>query len=212
MHNFIPKDIADYVAQHSSPPEASLQHVHRQTFLKTIMPHMISGHDQGVFLSMISAMVRPNRVLEIGTFTGYSALCLASGLRPDGKLHTIDSNAELRHMQLDFFRNSPYADQIELHTGKALDIIPQIRGPFDLVFIDADKVNYLNYYTLMIDQMTEGGIILADNVLWYGNVTQGETDKKTSALDQFNKTVTSDERVQNVLLPIGDGIMMIRKL
>jgi caffeoyl-CoA O-methyltransferase len=174
-------------------------------------PRMLSGHLQGRFLSLISKMICPKAILEIGTYTGYSALCLAEGLQPDGKLITIDVNEELEDRVKGYFNQSDYRDQIDYRIGKALELIPQLTESFDLVFIDADKENYANYYDLVIDKVERGGIILADNVLWSGKVLNAKPDKDTQNILAFNDKVHNDARVENVLLPIRDGITVIRK-
>jgi predicted O-methyltransferase YrrM len=177
-----------------------------------MMPRMLSGHLQGRVLSMISKMVRPRTILEIGTYTGYSAICLAEGLTADGLLITIDVNEELEGRVRQYFDEAGMSSKVKYIVGNAATVIPSLEGPFDLVFIDADKENYSRYYDLVIDKVPAGGIILADNVLWSGKVLQAKQDKDTRAIVEFNKKIHQDERVENVLLPIRDGILMIRKL
>lgn len=213
--DFLPKDLSEYAEKHSSPENELLSALNRHTWANVLIPRMLSGHIQGRFLSMISKLMRPKQILEIGTYTGYSALCLAEGMEQEGHLHTIDINEELEDDIRSWFGRSAYADRISLHIGDALDIIPTLQGSFDLVFIDADKENYAHYYDLVIDRMPAGGLIIADNVLWSGKVTQAEEvrrDEETAALDAFNKKVMCDARVENILLPVRDGLMLVRKL
>lgn len=209
----IPFDEAllQYAEQHTSPQTALLQALERETYQKVLMPQMLSGHLQGATLQFISKILQPTYILEIGTFTGYSALCLAEGLKPNGQLHTIDNNDELSEMQKRYFAQSDFASQIYLHTGNAADIIPTLDYPFDLVFIDADKVNYSLYYDLAIGSLKSGGVIIADNVLWSGKVLLPNPDKKTQAIIAFNQKVHADNRVENILLPVRDGMLLIRK-
>jgi len=211
--DFLPEDLQQYIEDHSEPESDLLRQINRETYLHVLKPRMLSGHFQGRVLSIISHMIKPTRILEIGTFTGYASLCLAEGLTKDGKLYTIDNNDELSGRTKGYFAKSDYSDQIEMRVGNALDIIPTLEEKWDLVFIDADKVNYSNYYDLVIEQVNEGGIILADNVLWSGKVSDtSKTDSKTEAIRTFNQKVNADDRVQNVLFPIRDGFMMLRKL
>ena len=210
--NFLPEEINRYVESHTSPESGVLHALSRETHLKVMMPQMLSGHLQGVFLSMISRMVQPKYVLEIGTFTGYSSICLCAGLQPNGHLHTIDNNEELSEMQQQYFINAGLEKQITAHIGEAIDIIPMLEETFDLVFLDADKINYSNYYHLVFGKLRKNGFILADNVLWSGKVLHPNKDKDTQAIVEFNDMVHNDQRVENVMLPIRDGIMMIRKL
>lgn len=188
-----------------------LQKINRETHLMEVMPHMLSGHHQGRLLSMLSKLQRPTRILEIGTFTGYATLCLAEGLSADGLLHTIDINAELEERVLGYFQASPYGKQIRQHIGKALEIIPELEGFFDLVFIDADKRNNLAYYELIIDRMTEGGLILIDNVLWKGKVLDESPDKQTREIQELNQKIQADPRIEKLILPVRDGLYMLRK-
>lgn len=210
---FLPEDLQKYVEDHSEPESDLLQRIARETHLHVLKPRMLSGHLQGRVLSMISHMVRPSRILEIGTYTGYAALSLAEGLNADGKLITIDNNEELSIRTKSYFNESPFQDQIEMMVGNAPDIIPTLSEKWDLVFIDADKENYSTYFDLVIEDMNEGGIILADNVLWSGKVSDpSKNDDATNAIRSFNQKVHKDPRVQNVLFPIRDGLMMLRKL
>lgn len=207
--------ILTYCEDHSSEEDPVLKHIERETHSKVLMPRMLSGKLQGKVLEMFSKMLSPKLILEIGTYTGYSAVCLAKGLAPNGKLITLDLNEELEEMVRGFFDQAGLTDKIDYQLGNALDLIPELEGNFDLVFIDADKVNYINYYELVVDRVNSGGIILADNVLWGGNVLadQGEKPQRdTQTLRDFNQLVLEDPRVENVLLPIRDGIMMIRKI
>ncbi|MGB0849804.1 MAG: O-methyltransferase [Bacteroidia bacterium] len=212
--DFIPKEIAQYSENHTSPETQLLSDLNRDTYSNVLIPRMLSGHLQGRVLSMFSKMLRPKAILEIGTYTGYSALCMAEGLQDGGVLHTIDINEELETRIRKFVDQSPYADNITLHIGNALEIIPALEESFDLVFIDADKDNYGQYYDLLIDRLPSGAIIIADNVLWSGKVvndTQLLKDKDTKALAEFNKKIHLDDRVENVLMPIRDGLMVVRK-
>ncbi len=208
----INKDIEQYSAQHSTDESELLKQINRDTHAKVLMPRMLSGHLQGRVLSMISHMMKPKRILEIGTYTGYSALCLAEGLQADGKLITIDINEELEARVRGYFAAADLTDKVEYFIGNAATIIPTLAGEFDLVFIDADKEQYSTYYDLVIEKVKRGGIILADNVLWSGKVLDVKPDKDTRAIMEFNNKIQADERVENVLLPLRDGIMMIRKL
>lgn len=211
---FIDKKLSQYAEQHTTPENELLKSLNRYTHANVLAPRMLSGHLQGRLLSLFSKMVQPKAILEIGTYTGYAALCLAEGLTKDGVLHTIDINEELETRIQKYFNQSTYADQIKLHIGNALDIIPKIQEQFDLVFIDADKENYSNYYDLLIDQLPSGGIIMADNVLWSGKVIDTnalDSDIDTRELDKFNAKVQSDPRVENILIPVRDGIMVARK-
>lgn len=203
-----------YCERFSSKESELLHDLNRQSHLQTTAGRMVSGALQGRFLAMISQMIQPKTILEIGTFTGYSALCLAEGLQKDGELITIDINEETMAMAKEYFESSTYSAQINPILGQALDVIPTLPHSFDLVFIDADKGNYPHYFDAIIDRMNPGGIILADNVLWNGKVSQKESemDKKTKQIHDFNKKINSDPRVENVLMPLRDGIMMIRKL
>ncbi|WP_298554922.1 O-methyltransferase [uncultured Algibacter sp.] len=214
MH-FIPEDLDDYVVAHSENEPELLQQLNRETYQKILQPRMLSGHYQGRLLSMISKLVNPKSILEIGTYTGYSALCLAEGMQTDGVIHTIDINEELVDFQRKYFDKSGYGRQIHQHLGNALDIIPNLDTTFDLVFIDADKENYSNYFNVIIDKLNLGGIILSDNVLWSGKVldnTFKKDDTSTPALIDYNALLKSDKRVETVVLPIRDGLTISRKL
>ncbi|MBW6478493.1 MAG: O-methyltransferase [Bacteroidales bacterium] len=213
--NIIHPDIEKYAQQHTSAESNVLKRLNRETHAKVLRPRMLSGHMQGKLLEMISCMLKPETIIEIGTYTGYSAICLALGLRPGGKLHTIDHNPELESFTRSFFEEAGLSEVIEYHIGEASDILPQLTGPFDLVFIDADKENYLKYYEESLGKLRKGGIILADNVLWSGKVlseTTAKGDEEAEALIEFNEFVQKDTRVENLLLPFRDGLTIIRKL
>lgn len=211
--SFISEDLDNYITDHSEDEPQLLQELSRETHQKILLPRMLSGHYQGRLLSVISKILNPKYILEIGTYTGYSALCLAEGLQKDGELHTIDINEELVDFQRKYFDKSDYGKQIHQHLGNALDIIPQFKMNFDLVFIDADKENYSHYFELVIDKLNPGGIILSDNVLWSGKVieTLKKDDKSTEALIIYNKLLKEDDRIETVLLPIRDGLTLSRK-
>ncbi len=212
---FIDPVLLTYCEDHTSGEDALLKKITRETQAKVLMPRMLSGHLQGKMLEFFTKMIQPKTILEIGTYTGYSGVCLARGLKKDGKLITLDINDELESMVRGFFEESGLVNQIDYRLGNALDIIPTLSGPFDLVFIDADKFNYATYFDLIIDKVRPGGIILADNVLWSGKVLVSEgqkIDKDTKAILDFNDMIQNDPRVENVLLPIRDGVMMARKI
>lgn len=211
MH-FLSEELENYAAQHTEDEPLLLQELNKRTHLNVLQPRMISGHFQGRFLSLLSKMVQPRTILEIGTYTGYATLCLAEGLHPEGVLHTIDIKEELTDLQREFFDRSGYGSQIVQHLGKAADIIPSLNTTFDLVFIDADKQNYAHYFDLVIEKMNRGGIILSDNVLWSGKVVEEvkPNDKHTQALMAYNQKIKDDPRVETVLLPIRDGITLSR--
>ncbi|MFN0015692.1 MAG: O-methyltransferase [Saprospiraceae bacterium] len=201
-----------YCIQHSTSPGPSLQALERETHLSTLNPQMLVGPLQGMLLKMICQMLRPKRVLEIGTFTGYSALCMAQGLPDDGLLHTIEANDELAPTIQKHVRLSGLDDRVVLHIGKAEDIVPKLDGNFDLVFLDAGKLDYAKHYALVFPKLRPGGFLLADNVLWDGKVLQnGLPDAAAQAIDAFNTLVQDDERVDNLLLPLRDGLMLVRK-
>lgn len=212
---FIDPALLAYCEDHTSDEDALLKKITRETQAKVLMPRMLSGHLQGKMLELFTKMIQPQIILEIGTYTGYSGVCLARGLKKGGKLITLDINDELETMVRGFFEESGLADQIDYRLGNALEIIPTLSAPFDLVFIDADKFNNATYFDLIIDKVRQGGIILADNVLWSGKVLVPEgqkIDKDTKAILDFNDKIQNDPRVENVLLPIRDGIMMARKI
>lgn len=211
---FIPEKLDNYIVVHSENEPELLQQLNRETYQKILQPRMLSGHYQGRLLSMISKLVNPVNILEIGTYTGYSAICLAEGIQTNGELHTIDINEELYNFQRKYFDKSGYGNQIVQHLGNALKIIPELVKTFDLVFIDADKGNYPNYYELIIEKLNPGGIILSDNVLWSGKVTEElkPDDEDTKALIEYNKMLKEDPRIETVILPIRDGLTISRKL
>ncbi|HRN95126.1 MAG: O-methyltransferase [Chitinophagales bacterium] len=204
--------INEYIENNSSPEDAVLAKLNRETYLKVQMPQMLSGNIQGKFLEMISQMLQPKRILEIGTFTGYSGICLAKGLPKDGVLHTIDVNEELGELVSKYVAEASLESKIVLHHGNATQIIPTLNETFDLVFIDADKQNYCNYFDLVVDKVRSGGFIVADNVLWSGKVAEEKHDKDTAALHAYNQKVLNDSRVENFILPLRDGLNIARKL
>jgi caffeoyl-CoA O-methyltransferase len=209
--NAIDNEITKYAEDYTSDESEVLQELRRECYEHYADSSMLSGFFQGRVLSMFSKMIQPKVVLEIGTYLGYSALCFAEGLAEGGKVITLDINEETNKVARSFVEKSKYADKIEFHLGEAVDVIPTLPETFDLVFIDADKTNYSNYYNLVFDQLRTGGFILADNVLWSGKVLLDEKDESTQALDDFNKMVKADSRVSNVLLPIRDGLMVVSK-
>ncbi|MCP2042309.1 O-methyltransferase [Pontibacter sp. HSC-36F09] len=211
---FLDEELQQYAEDHTSPELELLHKINRQTHLNVMRPRMLSGHLQGRLLSMFSHMIRPKQILEVGTYTGYSALCLAEGLQEDGTLHTIDINEELEDTVRGYIKEAGLSESVKYYIGNALEIIPTIDATFDLVFIDADKYNYTNYYNLVIDRVRSGGYIIADNVLWSGKVLakyRKKLDEDTAALLDFNKMVQDDPRVENILLPVRDGLMVARK-
>ncbi|MCW5911098.1 MAG: class I SAM-dependent methyltransferase [Cyclobacteriaceae bacterium] len=208
---FLPDDIAAYVQTHTAAEPDLLKKINRDTHAHVLKPRMLSGHVQGRFLSLISKLMQPKVVLEIGTYTGYSAICLTEGLAAGGKLITIDVNEELENRVRGYFQQAGLKDVIDYRIGNAAAILPSLTETFDLVFIDADKENYLQYYNLVLAKVRSGGLILADNVLWSGKITLQHADKDTKALQAFNDAVAADTRVECMLLPLRDGIMMARK-
>ena len=211
MH-FLPEAIDDYILEHSAKEPEFLAKLNRETNQKVLQPRMLSGNYQGRILSLISKIIAPKSILEIGTYTGYSALCLAEGLAKDGMLHTIDINEELYDFQQKYFQASAFKDNIKQYIGDAREIIPEINSKFDLVFIDADKPNYPAYFELIIDKMNPGGVILSDNVLWSGKVVKPvkPDDESTQALLKYNKMLAEDKRIETVILPIRDGLTLSR--
>ena len=211
--DFLDPKIEEYALKYCDSESDLLKELNRQTHLNIMQPRMLSGHLQGRILSSYSKLIKPNSILEIGTYTGYSALCLAEGLTSNGVLHTIDLNEEIASFTQNFFSKSEFNKKIKFHIGNALDIIPNIDLKWDLVFIDADKENYSNYFDLVIEQVKTGGWIIADNVLWSGKVleTTDKNDLETQSLKNFNKKVKSDSRVSNLLLPVRDGMMIMVK-
>jgi predicted O-methyltransferase YrrM len=210
---FISAALSRYVEEHTTNEPEYLYKLNRETHLKVMQPRMLSGHLQGRFLSLISHLMQPQLVLEIGTYTGYSALCLAEGLSPEGKLHTIDNNPEREELVKKYIREANLENRVIPHIGDAAEVIPRIEGTFDLVFIDADKENYSLYYDLVIDRVRPGGLIISDNVLWSGKVLEAvkPNDQETIALLEFNRQMVHDNRVEVVLLPVRDGLSMVRK-
>lgn len=210
---FIADELDQYVCNHSENEPAYLKELNRKTHLEVLQPRMLSGHFQGRVLSMLSHMIQPKRILEIGTYTGYSALCLAEGLTEDGMLITIDVNEELEEIVREFIDKSGMSSKVKNRVGDATQIIPELDEEFDIVFIDADKKNYINYYHLVFDKVKKGGYIIADNVLWSGKVLEDydKLDKSTQIIMDYNRLIHEDDRVQEVLLPIRDGLMIARK-
>lgn len=211
---FLDPKIEAYTIEHTNPESEVLKKLNRETHAKVLMPRMLSGHLQGQVIKMLSNMIQPKQILEIGTYTGYSGICLASGLQVGGCLHTIDINEELGVMVKKYFTEAGINHKVKQYVGNAMQIIPTIHEQFDLVFIDADKENYLNYYDLVFDKVKLGGYIIADNVLWSGKVLDEESkmDKETKKIDSYNKKINNDSRVENVLFPIRDGLMIARKI
>ena len=212
--NFIDSKILDYSNQFTSNQSKLLEDLERETQYKILMPRMLSGKIVGNFLSMISHIKQPQNILEIGTYTGYSAICLAQGLQKTGTLHTIEINEELEYFALKYFKKANLEDKIHLHIGNALNIIPQINLYFDIIFIDADKKNYCKYYDLAINKLNKGGLLIIDNVLWSGKVLNEpkENDQETKEIQTLNKKILNDPKVNNILLPIRDGIMICQLL
>ena len=213
MH-FLSEELELYIEQHSQNEPELLAQLNKETYQKILLPRMLSGHFQGRVLSMLSKLIRPLNILEIGTYTGYSALCLCEGMQESGLLHTIDIKEELVDFQRKYFDKSPWGNQIVQHLGEAIDIIPTLKLKFDLVFIDADKENYLNYFELILPKMNKGGIILSDNVLWSGKVLEPvhPNDLSTKIIMEYNDLLKNDPRVETVLLPIRDGLTVSRVL
>ena len=211
MH-FLSEDLENYANIHSQEEPALLRALSRETHLRVLQPRMLSGHLQGRFLSLLSKLIRPKYILEIGTFTGYATLCLAEGLAPEGVLHTIEVNEELEEIQNKYFAKSPYREQIVQHFAPALEVIPTLETGIDIAFIDADKKNYLNYLDAVLSKMSRGGVILSDNVLWSGKVVEPlkGSDKHTQILMEYNRRLATDPRLETVLLPIRDGISIAR--
>lgn len=206
------KAIHDYCQKHSTAPSHNLIDLERETNLKTLAPQMLSGPLQGRFLAMISQLIQPKTILEIGTFTAYGTLCLAEGLAADGCLHTIEGNLELKYIIDKHLHKAGIQNQVQVHIGDAKTIIPTIDAIYDIVFMDANKREYAQYFDLVADRIRPGGILLADNVLWSGKVVKGEQDTDTQMIDAFNKKVLADERFENLILPLRDGLLMARKI
>ncbi len=210
--SLIPELLQKYSEDHTSEESALLTQINRETHLHVLRPRMLSGHLQGRYLAMLSQLIQPKYVLEIGTYTGYSALCLAEGMQKDGKLITLEKNEELKEKIDAYLDQSDYKGQIELRIGEAVSILPTLNYTWDMIFVDADKENYPVYYEMTIDNLRPGGMLLADNVLWSGKVYDPkQQDKVTNTIRSFNEMVQNDPRVENILLPIRDGIMMVRK-
>jgi len=211
---FIDAKIEHYAIKHTAPESTLLEKINRDTWAEVLMPRMLSGPLQGRILAMLSKMIEPTTILEIGTYTGYSAICLAEGLQKNGKIITIDINDELEKRVRGYFAQCPNPESFDYRIGDATAIIPTLNQSFDLVFIDADKINYLNYYHLVIEKVPQGGIIIADNVLWSGKILDpmDKMDEDTKALLEFNNFVSNDKRVDSLLLPVRDGLMILRKL
>lgn len=213
IHPFVDKRIEDYCKEHTSKESEALRYIDRQTHLRFLKPNMISGNWQGNLLKVLSLLVQPKNVLEIGTFTAYATLCLADGLADGGVVHTIEKDVILEDFILSTIKKYGYEDRIKLHIGNAMEIIDQIEGDFDLIFIDADKANYPAYFEKCVSRLRSGGLIIADNILWYGKVVLPvkDSDKETKAIKLFNETVSKDPRFDSLILPIRDGIMVARK-
>ena len=211
--DFLPEEIENYILKNTEKEPPVLEELNHETWEKVLIPRMLSGHIQGRVLSMLSHMINPKTILEIGTYTGYSAICLAEGLQKEGKIHTIDINEELEAMVNTYIEKSNLKNTIINHIGNAVEIIPTLSETFDLVFIDADKTNYSNYFDLVFDKVKIGGYIIADNVLWSGKVVEPteSLDADTLALIAYSEKVNQDDRVQNVLFPVRDGLMIVRK-
>ena len=212
--DFIPEEINVFSEEHTTAETALIYDLNRQTHIQVMIPRMLSGHLQGKILSMFSHMIKPLNVLEIGTYTGYSALCLAEGMQKSGVLVTIDKNEEIAEFTQGYFDKSDFSEQIDYQIGNAIDLIPELDLAFDLIFIDADKSNYSNYFDLIIDKTAKGGFIIADNVLWSGKVVEPlkPNDKDTKAMLDYCAKIHNDPRVENVLMPVRDGLLIARKL
>lgn len=213
MINFIDDNILNYSISKSEKESKLLNDLYRETYLKVLNPRMISGHYQGRILSLISKIISPKKILEIGTYTGYSAICLCEGMDKDGILHTIDNNKELVEIQNKYFKKANLTNKIVQHSGDAKNIIPTIEEEFDIVFIDADKESYPEYYDLIINKVRSGGIIIADNILWSGKILEKveKDDQATKSIIEFNNKIIEDDRVKNIILPIRDGLNIVRK-
>jgi len=209
--NFISDQLQQYIDDHSMEESDLLKALDRETHQKVLQPRMLSGSYQGRLLALLAKMIGPKKILEVGTYTGYATLCMAEGLTTGGSIDTIDHNEELADIQRRYFDQSPYGSQIVQHLGEAKDILKTLSGPYDLVFLDADKENYPHYFDLIIDKLETGGILLSDNVLWSGKVLEKATDEATSALQEYNHKINTDVRVETVVLPIRDGLTITRK-
>ena len=209
--NFISSKLQQYIDDHSMEESDLLKALDRETHQKVLQPRMLSGSYQGRLLALLAKMIEPKKILEVGTYTGYATLCMAEGLATGGSIDTIDYNEELSYIQRRYFDQSPYRSQIVQHLGEAKDVIKTLKGPYDLVFLDADKENYPQYFDLIIDKLETGGVILSDNVLWSGKVLEKASDEATSALQEYNHKINTDARVETIILPIRDGLTITRK-
>ena len=209
--NFISDKLQQYIDDHSMEESDLLKALDRETHQKVLQPRMLSGSYQGRLLALLAKMIGPKKILEVGTYTGYATLCMAEGLTTGGSIDTIDHNEELADMQRRYFEQSPYGNQIVQHLGDAKEILKTLSGPYDLVFLDADKENYPHYFDLIIDKLRTGGILLSDNVLWSGKVLEKATDEATTALQEYNHKINTDVRVETVVLPVRDGLTITRK-
>ena len=209
--NFISNKLQQYIDDHSMVESDLLKALDRETHQKVLQPRMLSGSYQGRLLALLAKMIQPKKILEVGTYTGYATLCMAEGLATGGSIDTIDYNEELSDIQGRYFDQSPYRSQIVQHLGEAKDVIKTLTGPYDLVFLDADKENYPHYFDLVINKLETGGVILSDNVLWSGKVLEKATDEATSALQEYNHKINTDARVETIILPIRDGLTITRK-
>ncbi|MCR8560938.1 O-methyltransferase [Mucilaginibacter sp. BJC16-A38] len=210
--DILPNDLQTYLDEHCEPEPEALQNINRETYLKVLRPHMLSGHYQGRVLSFLSKMVQPKHILEVGTFTGYATICLAEGLTDDGIIHTIEVNRELEEMLNSHFNSTNVGKKIKLHFGEATAIIPEIQADnWDLVFIDADKKNNYTYFELVFEKVRSGGLIIIDNVLWKGKVYGEENDADTQLIRELNDRISVDSRVEKMILPVRDGLLVIRK-
>ena len=211
--DILPHDLQSYLDSHCDPEPPLLQTINRETYLKVLKPHMLSGHYQGRVLSFLSKMVQPKRILEIGTFTGYATICLAEGLTEDGEIHTIEVNPEMEEMLFSHFKSTNVGKKIKLHFGAAEQVIGAFPyNDFDLAFIDADKKNNYLYFALVLDKLRSGGLIIIDNVLWKGKVYGSENDADTQSFRELNDQITADTRVEKLILPVRDGLLIIRKI
>ncbi len=213
LYTMINDKIQDYIENFSDTPPLYLQELEKETYQKTVLPQMISGAYQGRLLSLISKLKQPENILEIGTFTGYATLCLAEGLQVNGLVHTIDINDEFKYLQDKYFENSGYKNQIKQYLGNALDIIPKMNNEFDLIFLDADKKNYPQYLEIILPKLKKGGLLLADNVLWYGKVADKQiSDIETNAIRKFNEMIKNHSDLEVIILPVRDGVSVVRKI
>lgn len=209
--NFISDDIMNYATDHSEAEPILLKNLYRETNLKVLNPRMISSSFQGRLLSFLSKLINPKYILEVGTYTGYSSLCLCEGLKKNGEIHTIDKNEELSTIQRKYFNKSVFKNQIVQHLGNAINIIPKLNFDFDLIFIDADKENYIKYFDLVFPKLNSGGLLITDNVLWSGKVLKKDLDRETKIIKKYNSKLNKDKRIKNLLLPIRDGLTLSLK-